>query len=184
MWYPTAVGSCVLKLMLRFEFLYTLPQEVRTTKQSLCPQLSACASLLIGIPFGREYALQHAVILNFLIFFFTKLHFGMQSLPPSAYYTCMCFQLQSTLIYILCKNAKLWEHISGGLQLSQDRQHLYSSASAKHHTEGSVPTPLVLLKLISGYCYVFQGLLWAVSPAGELRTQRQGAERSKQGSCR
>lgn len=49
MWYPTAVGSCVLKFMLGFEFLYNLPQEVKAAKQSLCPLTPACAPILSRI---------------------------------------------------------------------------------------------------------------------------------------
>lgn len=46
MWYPTAVGSCVLKFMLGFEFLYNLPQEVKAAKQSLCPLTPSLCSYI------------------------------------------------------------------------------------------------------------------------------------------
>lgn len=173
MWYPTAVGSCVLKLVLGFEFLYTLPQEVKTAKQSLCPLTpSLCSSIKRDSSLAENmyYTMLFSIIYFLIYFFFPNYilaHNHCLHLPCS---TCVCFQLQSTLIYILCKNAKLREHISGGLHLSQDWQHLYSSASAKHHTEGSVPTPLVLLKLISGYCYIFQGLLRAVPLISQLES--------------
>lgn len=63
MWYPTAVGSCVLKFMLGFEFLYNLPQETKAAKQSpfpLKPSLCSCIKqdsalaeeVYYGIPFS------------------------------------------------------------------------------------------------------------------------------------
>lgn len=43
---PTAVGSCVLKFMLGFEFLYNLPQEVKAAKQSLYPLTRSVCSYI------------------------------------------------------------------------------------------------------------------------------------------
>lgn len=164
MWYPAAVGSCVLKLMLGFEFLYNLPQEGKAAKQSLRPPSpNLCSYIKQNFTLAVEV---HYAIPYFFIIFCAKLHFGIWTLLPPACSTYVSLSVQSTLIFILCEDANHQNHVSvisvalEGRQLSEDWQYLCSPTPVKQQTECLSPTTsLDLMEMVLDHCSIFQRLL-------------------------
>lgn len=109
MWYPAAVGSCVLKLMLGFEFLYNLPQEGKATKQSLCPPSpNLCSYIKQNFTLAVEV---HYAIPYLFIHFLCKTTFWHLNIPStSLLHTRVTFSTKHSDFYLAwkCKVSSQW----------------------------------------------------------------------------
>lgn len=107
MWYPAAVGSCVLKLMLGFEFLYNLPQEGKAAKQSLCPPSpNLCSYIKQNFTLAVEV---HYAIPYFFIYFLCKTTFWHLNTPStSLLHIRVTFSTKHSDFYLMwrCKSSE------------------------------------------------------------------------------